>query len=400
MMWKLAILNVSRRKGAAANAVMVTAIAVLAAVLVSLLSISIRSGLEISAMRMGADVIIYPKDAEISDAEFLYSGIAQMVYMDASVIDGMLPEAYIENITPQFFLQTLPDAGCCGTDEEFRIVGIDKESDFIIAPWHNIELLNADDMLIGAHGSWQVDMNVFLLGNVFKIVDRIAETGSAIDESVYIDIHTAREIAAKRFTQEDYPYFDKDEDLESLVTCYLIQLNDQISPEDFVAQVQENGIDAQVASISAARTQLGDQLTNLAKILFVLAAVIVFLAGLALYCQFVNLTDKMQREIGYMRSIGLRKKDVFLTVCLQICMMGGIGGIIGGVLAVLLLNPVIEFLQNVLVLPASRFGFGGSLAAVAFAVILALLISLISAMAPIVKSVRKDPAKAITEGEF
>ncbi|MCR4963826.1 MAG: ABC transporter permease [Firmicutes bacterium] len=401
MLWKLAILNVSRRKGAAANAVIVTAIAVLAAVLVSLLSMGIRSGLAISAMRMGADVIIYPKDAEISDAEFLYSGIPQMVYMDASVIDGKLPQQYIEHITPQFFLKTLPAASCCATDEEFRIVGIDKESDFIVAPWHNVEMLHAEDMLVGAHnGSLRPNIKVLLLGNTFKVVDKIAETGSAIDQSVFIDIDEARKIAAERFTQDDFHYFEKGQHLDNLVTCYLIKLNDQISPDDFVAAVKDTGIDAQIASISAARSQLSDELNDLAKILFAFTAAIILLGCLALYAQYVNLTGKMQREIGYMRSVGLRKRDVFFSVFLQVCLMGGIGGLIGGVLAVLLLNPAVRFLQEVLVLPVSRLGFGGAVLAVLSGVVLALLISLVSSLAPIVRSVGKDPAKAVTEGEY
>ncbi|MBS1348356.1 MAG: hypothetical protein HP052_02645, partial [Firmicutes bacterium] len=172
MMFKIAMLNVSRRKKSTALTITITAIAVLAVILISSISMCISSGLQISEERMGADVIIYPNSAKIDDTEFLYSGIAQMVYMDTAVIDNMLPEEDIESITPQFYLQTLPGADCCATDEEFRIVGIDKESDFIVSPWYETQMLENNDMLVGNQGSFQVGMKVLVLGNIFDIVDR------------------------------------------------------------------------------------------------------------------------------------------------------------------------------------------------------------------------------------
>ena len=82
MMFKIAMLNVSRRKKSTALTITITAIAVLAVILISSISMCISSGLQISEERMGADVIIYPNSAKIDDTEFLYSGIAQMVYRE------------------------------------------------------------------------------------------------------------------------------------------------------------------------------------------------------------------------------------------------------------------------------------------------------------------------------
>lgn len=401
MMFKIAMLNVSRRKKSTALTITITAIAVLAVILISSISMCISSGLQISEERMGADVIIYPNSAKIDDTEFLYSGIAQMVYMDTAVIDNMLPEEDIESITPQFYLQTLPGADCCATDEEFRIVGIDKESDFIVSPWYETQMLENNDMLVGNQGSFQVGMKVLVLGNIFDIVDRIAPTGSSIDQSIFIDIDVARAMAHERFTQDDeYHTFDKGQNLDELVTCYLIKLHDGVSPDDFVEQVKNNGIDAQVASISATRSVLSDQMGNFAKILLAFALIIIILACLALYSQFVNLTAKMQREIGYLRSIGVRKRDVFLMILTQAGMMSAIGGLVGSIIGMLLFGPVISFLQELLVIPVGGWSFGVSVVWVAIGVVFALIICLLASTGPILQSVRMDPTKAISEGEI
>ena len=324
-----------------------------------------------------------------------------MVYMDESVIDGALPEEDIAEITPQFFLETLPGQSCCSTGNAYRIIGIDRDTDFIVSPWHDTELLERDDMLIGSQAYGSVGMSMFLLGNVFKIVDRIETTGSAIDQAAYINIDTAREIAHERFTQDDeYQAFEENEDLSTYVTCYLIKLKDGVSPDDFVQKVQDRGINANISSISAARSDLGDQIGNLAKILIAFAVVIVLLACLALYSQFVNLTGKMQREIGYLRSIGLKKKDVFLMILGQVGMMSCIGGLIGGILAMVLFRPAINLLQKLMVLPMGSMSAGTSVLWVVAGLVFSLLICLLASIGPILKSVRMDPTKAISEGEI
>ncbi|MBQ3405328.1 MAG: ABC transporter permease [Oscillospiraceae bacterium] len=399
-MFKTALLNVSRRKDSTAMTIIITAIAVLAVILILAISSCISSGLKISEERLGADVIIYPYTARIDETEFLYSGIAQMVYMDKDVIDGVLPEEDIERITPQFFLQTLPGASCCSTGKEYRIIGFDKATDFIVSPWYDTSTMQKDDMLIGDQAEGKDGMLMFLLGNTFRVVGTLAPTGSAIDQSVYIDINDAREIAHARFTLEDeYRKFDESQDLSKLVTCYLIKLRDGVSPDDFVQRVLDNGINANISSISATRSALSDQMANLAKILFAFAIVIVLLACLALYSQFKNLTGKMQREIGYLRSIGLRKKDVLRMILIQVGAMSFIGGLIGGILGMVLFKPVVTFLQSLMVLPVGSRSFGTDILWVAAGVIFSLIIGLLSSVGPILRSVRMDPTKAISEGE-
>ena len=56
-------------------------------------------------------------------------------------------------------------------------------------------MLENNDMLVGNQGSFQVGMKVLVLGNIFDIVDRIAPTGSSIDQSIFIDIDVARAMA-------------------------------------------------------------------------------------------------------------------------------------------------------------------------------------------------------------
>lgn len=82
------------------------------------------------------------------------------------------------------------------------------------------------------------------------------------------------------------------------------------------------------------------------KILLAFALIIIILACLALYSQFVNLTAKMQREIGYLRSIGVRKRDVFLMILTQAGMMSAIGGLVGSIIGMLLFGRLFPSCKN------------------------------------------------------
>lgn len=399
-MLKLALLNVSRRKKSVAVSVFVTAVAAAAVVLAASLCMTIRSGLAISEQRMGADIVIYPRQAQISETELLYSGVAQMVYMPADIIDGKLPEESIAAITPQFFLQTLPDAGCCSSDKVERIVGIDPETDFIVSPWFDTDALDNEGMLAGARTFWKTDMNVFMLAQLFHVYGKLPATGSSLDYSVFISLDACRDIAMSRFTQDDYHYFDEDENVDELVTCYLIKLADGVDPADFVATVKENGLDAQIVDVSSTRQGLKEQMSYLSGIILVFTLIIVLLSCLALYAQYYNLICKRQREIGYLRSIGLRRKDIFLLAGGEIALMSGIGGLLGSVIAVLCLNPVITFLQQLMIIPAGGQSLGGSLLWIGAGLVFSLLLGFASAFYPVSRIINMEPALAISEGEL
>ena len=396
---KLAWANFSRRKRSTIIAIVLSFVAVFAIVLTGSACLRINSGLELSSQRMGADVVIYPEAATIDDSELIFSGVAQMVYMDKSVIDGKLPEEDIECITPQFFLQTLPGADCCDTSEEFRIVGVDPQTDFLLSSWYDVTQWQDDELLIGANVSWQEGMDMFLLGNVFHIVDRLPWTGSGMDDSIYINIEQSRSIGLHRFSQEDYHYFDEGTDLSQLVTCYLIQLKSGVDPEAFVDEAKANGLEAQIVAVSATRSQLKSQMSVFTKMLLWVAALVVAVCILAMYAFYANNFGNRGREIGYLRSLGLSRRDVVWLILVESGFSAGAGGILGAAAGTLALTPLMELLQKLLVIPQNGGGAGTVVVTLLAGAGLSLIVGWLTAAVPAWNCARLEPAAAITEGE-
>ena len=391
--------NFSRRKRTSAMAVILTAIAVMTIVTAGSLQSEIKEGLSLSQQRMGADVVIYPKETKISDEELLFSGIPQMVYMEDSVIDNKLPEKDILNISPQVFLQTLPGADCCSTDEEYRIVGIDKDSDFLISSWYDTSDLKNNQMLIGAGSSLQVGMKMFILGCTFDVVGQLPQTGSSIDESIFIPLKQSRIIGKQRFSQDDYHYFEKNQDISNLVTCYLIQLRDNADPEKFIKAAENAGLDAQIIAGSSVHTKLKQHMNSLIKLFAIFSCIIIFTSCLGLYAFFSSNFGSRNREVGYLRSLGLTKADIFRLTLTEVAFSAGVGGIIGAAIGTLSLRPLLSLLQTLIVIPFGAADITETIAAILGGIFAALIVSCIAAIIPALKNAALDPATAITEEE-
>lgn len=80
-----------------------------------------------------------------------------------------------------------------------RLVGYDPETDFILAPWFASQKessLADDEMLIGAAVQAWLGGRTRLFGQDFTVVGQLESTGSGMDETTFINIATARRLAA------------------------------------------------------------------------------------------------------------------------------------------------------------------------------------------------------------
>ena len=87
--------------------------------------------------------------------------------------------------------------------ETCRVVGIDVDTDFIIKPWITKELngkFDRKDMIIGCDIQTDLGDRTTVMNTLFDIRGELYQTGSSLDQSVFIDIYKAREMAKKTFS--------------------------------------------------------------------------------------------------------------------------------------------------------------------------------------------------------
>lgn len=391
--------NVTRRKNKLILSMLLSGIAVFFFVAVwSVLALA-GSGLELSRERMGADVILYSDRADTSAEDMLYTGLPQMVYMDEKSVRDALPAEDMESCTEQFFLHTLGGQDCCSTDQTIRIVGIDQNTDFLIKPW--LEKMNgsgvgADELIVGSDTENEFGDTTRVLGELFQVKGTLYATGTGMDESIFMDIGTARKLAVQTYGNR----FLGGENAEDLVSSFLIRLKPGVSEESFISKLDTEALGIRAVSISGVQGELRDQLMNVSGTLTFFWLAIVILSVTALFIHYNSLIRSRTAEIGYLRAIGMSAKSVLRMLLGEVFIQGLFGGVLGsaaGTAAVPFMTAGLRSLTTI------SFGEWTALSAAGRAaggIVLSLVISLLAAAAPVIRCVRSEPAKAISEGEL
>lgn len=395
-MFKLALKNVFRRKNQVLLAIFVTLLSTLVFTVVYNIYREIDDGLKLNEERMGADVVIYPSEAESNPQDFLYSGVAEMKYIEEDKLMERLPKDKIEKVTNEFFIKTLPGGVCCGTDKTYRIVGVDNQTDFLIKPWlenENLSKIEDGMMVLGQNIGNEFGRKAFLLNNVFDVKGRLYRTGSGFDESIFMDIDTVRKLGKNTFSSD---YFDE-KDPEKLITTSFIKIKDGVDVNEFIDDLKVEDLKAGVIHVSQVRDMVKEQANSFLQ-LFLIFAILVFLTTAIAVSTLYNMMAKERKtEIGYLRSIGLSKKKVLQESFLEVLIQSGTAGLIGAILGGLSTVFITERIRKLMALPLGM-DVRQIIISSALSLVFAILISLLATIRPILKNSSIEPSQAITGG--
>ena len=395
-MFKLALKNVFRRKNQVLIAIFVTLLSTLVFTAVYNIYKEIDDGIKFNEDRMGADVVIYPAEAESNPQDFLFSGVAEMKYFEEDKLMERIPKDKIEKVTNQFFVKTLPGGVCCGTDKTYRIVGVDGESDFLIKPWlenEKIEKIEDGMMVLGQNIGGEFGRKAFLLNNVFDVKGRLYRTGSGFDESIFMDLDTVRDLGKKTFSTD---YFDE-KDPQKLITTSFIKLIDGVDVNEFIDNLNVEGFGAKAIHVSQVRDMVKEQ-ANSFLLLFLIFALLVFLiTAIAISTLYNMIAKERKTEIGYLRSIGLSKKKVLQESFLEVLIQSGTAGLIGAVLGGLSTVFITERIRKLMALPLG-IDVNQIIISMVLSLVFAIVISLLATIRPILKNSSIEPSQAITGG--
>lgn len=153
-----------------------------------------------------------------------------------------------------------------------------------------------------------------------------------------------------------------------------------------------------------ASSQFDGALALMTSVLYVFAIISVVVSAILNAILTYISTHQRVNEIGLLRSMGARKKDIAFMVETESLLTGLLGGGLSILTAILLIKPLNVLVKkaiyqyNFYLLSSTTFDLGGFRWWVAPILVgLALLTALISALVPAIIASRKDPAKAINE---
>lgn len=399
MLWKLCWRNIQRRPWQTGLTLLVVAACTAAITACLLLANGIEKGARGAVDSLGADILVLPAGVEHDPGQVLFTGSPANVYMDASVFHKINAIRGVKEATAQFFSQTL-NQSCCSLPEEYRLVGFDPDTDFLVRKLLANSVgraLHPDEVIVGGGVPAFLGDRVLILGNAYNVAGYLRPMGGSVDKTIFIDIDTARRIAGES------PYLQHlwrdNGDPDNLISAVLVRTEAGSDPEPVARSINRLG---EVRAVAAEKVYLDlkGQLLVIIGIIWVMVLALGLVIMASLLSRYMSLVIERQEELGLLRALGTRKGQVFWLVMAETILSALMAAVVGsgfGLAMATMLQKVVH--------KSSSFPFllppAGQLAAIFGAILLAVVgISTLAAAWPARTCAALDPVTALTEGEL
>lgn len=398
-MLKFAWQNIVRRKGQSFLTILISLLTVMVFVMIFAFYTNFQYGLVLSQQRMGADILVLPNEAKTDAYTTLYTAEPNNIYIPIEVLDSIKKIEGVAAASPQLFIQTL-NASCCAVDSETRIVGFDKDTDFVLQPWFdesNRGALADDEIIVGCNVPAYLGNRVGILGDVLRIAGTVSPTGTGMDETYFMNIDLVKRLAA---TNENLKEVLPDVDLETVYSAVLIKVQDGYGVDNVVANIEEVGLNVVIVATDEMVAKVKTQMTMIGQIMIWLWILLLGIAALALVGRFTSLAQVRKKEIGILRAIGGQKIDVFKLILFEALILALMGGVPGSILGIFAVTPLIEWLQQGFAFSMLSLTPGLVAESLLLGVGLAIVLGTQAAIYPAWRSANLDPQEVISRGEI
>jgi putative ABC transport system permease protein len=189
-------------------------------------------------------------------------------------------------------------------------------------------VLKIDDEFIGAHGL--ADSGHVHEDFKYKVVGVLTKTGTAVDNVIYTPIESVWLVhgghdyedeehehdAEEEAHDPEYEHEHEDEKVTGDVVSIIIRTDSLAAHTKLVSEYKNiPGVQA-INPASVLRELLGN-LTMGRDILYVLAAIIVFIAAVVIYVTMTSFVEDSKKDILVMRLVGIKRKTILSLFVLQ-----------------------------------------------------------------------------------
>ncbi len=397
-MWLIPFKNILCRKSQSIFTIIITSITIFVFVSSLAVFINLQNGIELSKNRLGANIIVLPNNSTTGISDTIFTAKPENTYMNKNILDKISSINTIENITPQFFTQTL-SGGCCSYGENIRLVGYDEKTDFMLKPWFDKQSFNKlkdNEVIIGSKVEAFLGNKVAILGYPFKVVGTLYPTGSGMDETIYMNINVARSLALE---EEDLKAFFKEDNPKNLISAIYIKTKANVKPENTVNEINKLNLSVKAYSTSETIEGLKSQINSIGIIIIWFFISIILISSLSLIGRFNSTANQRKKEIGILRAIGVQKSGIAKIILVEALTLSFIGGFIGSFIGIVFMNPILSFLSDNFKLPTGNLNIGYFIIFLISGIIVSMILGIIASIYPLLKSVKLEPQEAIAKGE-
>jgi putative ABC transport system permease protein len=280
----------------------------------------IQASLEVGFSRLGADLIVVPRETLVNLTPALLTIEPTTHTLDATLGDEVARIPGVSRVAPQRLLR-LP-AGSGGHNHDVDLIAFDPARDFSVQPWLREPLqrpLAVGDVLIGGRREEALGGTISLGSRQLVVAGRLERTGvGPFDNALFITFATADWLAEAGLVGAD----------PGKVSALLIRLDVGATAEQVRFAIAKNpGVKVAAGGLVLISTR--QALTALLGGIFVFAVLMLLGSVVMVSVLFSAIIAERRREVGLLRAIGTRCRQVVQLFIVEAALTTGLGGFCG-----------------------------------------------------------------------
>lgn len=320
-----------------------------------LLVASMETGIEKTYERIGADLIVVPKNYVETVQNSLFAGKPSTVNFSKDWVQRLEKIEGVDKVSYQLYLATITGGCCEGGDQ---VIAIDPASDFTVRAWldqHGKEPLRDGEIMVGSGLGKKVGESIRYFDREFIIKDVLEESGMGYDSSAFITFNDAYDIVCEPTYAAILPFPATEERVSSV----LIKAEDGYSH----SQLKENillayGRDEISVYSSGELVKTMVEQFNSYKIYGTwFEWIFILMTAVSIFAIYIVNIRQRYREFSCMSSIGFSFKQItvmlFEELAANVLLPGIIGTIATGGIFLLFRVAIKNHFQMPLLLPGS-----------------------------------------------
>lgn len=334
--WRIAVTNLRQRPLRSTGLALVVALFSFTMFAGSLLSESVKNGIDSMARRLGADILVVPHGYDKKLQAALLRGEPSTFFIKGDLTGKLRELPGVARAAPQLYLATL-NAACCTVP--LQLIAYDPATDFVVKPWvvsSNLRSPEDNEVVVGNMIMGEIGSELSLFGQTFRIAARMDKTGMGFDTTVFMTMNNARKML-QRAGNPTVGNFEP-----GAVSSIMIALAPGRDLKEMAnAILGKFALDYNL-DIVVSKNMISDiakKLDGMSFLVYILAGAFWIAAAGVLFLFFSLLLHERQREFGLFRILGATKGKLARIVLCEAFVVSAVGGMAGIVAAIGLAVP-------------------------------------------------------------
>ncbi len=365
----------------------------------SLLSMNLEAGLSSMRERMGADLMVTPQNTKTEAEALLTGGSAGTFYFTNDIEEQVAEADGIEELTVQTYISSLA-AACC--DEKVQIIGFNPDTDFVITPWIASQFdgtLERGRIIAGSGINVSGNNTVKLYGHEFPVAAQLANTGTSLDNSVFVNMDTVPDVI-NYSAKVGHPAIPT-EYADKAISSVLIKVKDGYSAQQVASSIEKTtgleGLGYVYPGGITATTK--SSLNSIVKYVILFVTVFWTMGLIVLIAVFSSAMNERKREFAAYRIMGADRATLVGIIVKESALIGVSGGAAGIAAASLAIFPFSTLIGKQLQLPYLQTNAWNVIALIAAGIVFAVFTGVLASIATAVRLSAPETYLTLREGE-